>query len=568
MVSRRRGQTGGDVALRKPAAELKEATTETAAENADVTFEEAMQQGRTLAEQNDLIAAKAAFQQAATLDADNAEPLLWLSRLAYRSYDWRELFARSRAFLKLRPDDREVLLLHGRACNGVGNWQAAVEAWRSVAEDRPDWPEAKYQLGRALVRIWPAGAARNEPVEEIAKALAGSLHADGQRYALRLLIEVDAIAEALEVAQSLLRENAAAALSEFEQFERTDDWRGLAVALRARLNVDGRDPKIDERQAAVAESLFRRAIASERAGALLEAFFDYDALLMLAPDDVLAQRSCARIVRDLKARAQDALARQAWPEAADGLCLAVRVSADDLPVRRNYGRVLMRLRKWDEAVKIWRDFALEANEDAEGRVQLARALDRSGRLVEAVGAWRAVLALDAKHAEALASLDTIARRMTFAGRTAIAEERFLDAHELFRCVLREDPASEEAPPRLEQVGRNVLKAMRAAYKAKEYKSLVRYSGAVNDLLPADAEAQLLIGRSAAALRRYPEAIAAWSRLAELEESRSLLANLQIARCYLHLGAAKDGQAALRKVRAIDPKNGEAKELSERFKEIA
>jgi tetratricopeptide (TPR) repeat protein len=207
-------------------------------------------------------------------------------------------------------------------------------------------------------------------------------------------------------------------------------------------------------------------------------------------------------------------------------------------------------------------------EDFEGRVQLARALDRSGRLVEAVGAWRAVLALDAKHEEALASLQTITRRMTFAGRTAISEERFLDALELFRGVLREDSTDEEAHRRLEQVGRNVLKAMRAAFKAKEYKLVTRYAGAVGELLPEDAEAQLLIGRSAAASRRYPEAITAWTRLAELDENQGLLANLQIARCCLHLGEVKDGQAALRKARVIDPKNSEAKELSERFKEIA
>lgn len=526
------------------------------------SYAQYLEQGKEYTEANELYKARDAFQSAARVDPEQLEPQLWLSRLAYRARDWRDLHARSASYLRVRPDHREMLVLHARACNGLADWPAAATAWRGVADDRPDWPEARYQQARAAMR-----SGNHEEAADVARALIAmnETPADALGYAVRIQLELGDLAGARTTFAILFQDHRDIASREHDALDAEDDLRGGAVALRARLDVDGETPELDDKVLTVSDALFRRAIAFERAADLMEAFFDYEALLFLSPTDGLAERSCARLARQLQAVAQKELAGEDLAQAAEAFARAVRAAPLDLNLRRAYGRVLMRNAQWPDAARVWRGFAAAAPEDREAAIQLARALDRSGRLPEAVGAWRSVLERFADNEEAGNNLSTIVRRMIFAGRTAIAEERFVDAYGLFKAALAEDPDNEEAVRRLAQVGRNLLKSMRADYKARDLRLVLASADAAKELMPEDPEVQLLIGRSASGMRRYQLALAAWNRLGEIEPAQATLAKLQAARCHLHLGDGLKAEAIVDEVLAAEPTNPEAQDLLERVR---
>ncbi len=516
--------------------------------------------GKALADAGDLVKARDAFIEAAALEGHQLEPQLWLCRLAYKAADWKELHQRAGTYLVESPNDREVLLLFARSCNGLADWPGAARAWCEVCEDRPEWAEARFQHGRARLRLGEHSAA-----SQIACDLASM--PGGGAYVVRLRLDLDEFAGAKTALEALFRSDPEIAARELDLLSRQRDQRGLAVGMRARLDAEGEAAVDAEELLTVSEALFRRAISYERAGDLLQAHFEYEALLVLAPDDDMARRSSARIARALRDIAQDHLMAESLPQAAEAYGRAVRAAPADASLWRNYGRVLMRLRNWPQAVAVWREFVRLRPDDLEGGVQLARALDRSGFYPEAVHAWRTVRDREPDQVEAAEALSTVNQRMIVAGRLAITEERFLDAHDLFKAVLREDPQNEEPGRRLQQVGRNLLKAMRAAYKVSDPRRVLALGVAATEALPGDAEVPLLIGRAAGTLRRHEVALAAWSRLAELDPSQAILANVQIARCRLHLGEYPDALAATRRVLVAEPRNVEARQLLERLRSL-
>ena len=433
-----------------------------------------------------------------------------------------------------------------------------------MAEDRPDWPEARFQKSKADIRL-----GERETALSIAEDLVGLAKdsPEAGAYAVRLLIELEQLQRAREAFEALFRRSPDLGAREFDLLDRQNHHRGLAIALRARQTVEGVGRGHDERLLNVSETLFRDAIGHERAGDLLGAYLDYDALHTLSPDDGLVQRSRDRIVRELRFRAEDQLARQNLNEAATAFARATQVAPSDGALMRGYGRALMRLREWDKAAAVWSAFLKLSPGDGEGALQLARALDRSGRLPEAVGAWREVLARLPDNEEAAQSLSSIILRMIYAGRAAITEERFLDAYQLFSAVVSEAPDNEEGRQRLDQVGRNLLKAMRGAYKAGNLRTVLSYGPAASDLLPNDAEVQLLIARAANGMRRPAIGLRAWPRLAELDPENSKTSRLQIARCLLHLGSIQEGQQVVRSLLAEDAENADARDLMERFRSV-
>ena len=272
------------------------------------------------------------------------------------------------------------------------------------------------------------------------------------------------------------------------------------------------------------------------------------------------------LLRALREIAQDHVLSEALPEAALAFARAVRAAPADANLWRNYGRVLMRLRDWTKAVAVWREFVRLQPDDLEGDVQLARALDRSGCYPEAVLAWRSVRTREPDHEEATVALSTVSQRMIAAGR---CDKRGSLSRSLWFVQGRSAGRSPErrASKTAAQVGRNLLKSMRAAYKASEPRRVLAFGGAATDLLPDDAEVQLLVGRAASTLRRHEVALAAWSRLVELDPTQDKLANLQIARCRLYLGHYHDAMAATRKVLLAEPRNVEARQLMERLRSL-
>jgi glycosyltransferase involved in cell wall biosynthesis/tetratricopeptide (TPR) repeat protein len=84
------------------------------------------------------------------------------------------------------------------------------------------------------------------------------------------------------------------------------------------------------------------------------------------------------------------------------------------------GRLLLRERRFEEAVEIWQRAAEISPQRSEPQFQLARALHRCGRLEAAAGHYLQVLALDPLHHKAFDALEQLSERLARSGGTGTA----------------------------------------------------------------------------------------------------------------------------------------------------
>jgi tetratricopeptide (TPR) repeat protein len=150
--------------------------------------------------------------------------------------------------------------------------------------------------------------------------------------------------------------------------------------------------------------------------------------------------------------------------------------------------------------------------------------------------------------------------MIKAGRDATAERRFLDAWRILAAVPPGSAEREEAVRRLDRVGRFLLHDMRAAYKERRFRAVVRDGSAAAEILPDSPEVHKLLARAAMRLRRYPVALEAWKRLRRLLPNPDDAVLMQIARCHLQLNDAAAGRAVVAEILARDPNHAEALQL--------
>jgi predicted Zn-dependent protease len=313
--------------------------------------------------------------------------------------------------------------------------------------------------------------------------------------------------------------------------------------------------------------LLRRAISNERADKLADAYLDCAVLLGIYPDDTLAQKSLARVLKSLQVKAERLLKDEQLDAAAQGYRELLRCTPYDPAALVNYGRVLMRLKQPALALPIWQRLVERFPERREGHIQLARSFDRTSQFGRATKAWREVLALDPENAEAQQAMSVISRRAITAGRAAITEGQFVDAWRIFNDLRAEEPDNEEAPRRLDQIERNILKDMRAAYKQRRLQHIFAYGKRIPNLLSDNAEAQLLLARAAMELHRFDVAAEHWRLLAALDPLNSAKPHLQVARCYLRAGLQMEAGDAIKELKIHDPQNPEGKKLKDDLRQL-
>jgi len=365
----------------------------------------------------------------------------------------------------------------------------------------------------------------------------------------------------------LTQSDRATAEREAANFEREGDIRALVIAVKAIHDMGPGKAAEDERLQDLSEQLLRRAISRERGEMLADAYLDCAVLLDIYPDDTLAQKSLARVLRSLQVKSERLLKEELFEEAADAYRELARCTPHDPNVLINYGRVLMRLKRPAAAWPIWERLVEHFPDRREGYIQLARSLDRSSQFGRATKAWRKVLALDPENVEAQQALSAITRRAITAGRTAITEGRFVEAWRIFNDLQAEEPGNDEPPRRLDQIERNILKEMRAAYKQRRLQQIFAYGQEIPNLLHDNAEAQLLLARAAMELHRFDVAAQGWRNLATLDPLNSSKPHLQIARCYLRAGLPMEAGAAIKELRAREPNNPEAQKLKDDLREM-
>src|SRR5262249_49915750 len=95
-----------------------------------------------------------------------------------------------------------------------------------------------------------------------------------------------------------------------------------------------------------------------------------------------------------------------YEEAANQFAAAVDAPATPLDSLRNYGHALMDLRRFDDAVRVFRLAARFDPDPARAQGALAAALAASGRVAETIDAWLAVISAGPSSPEAAADART------------------------------------------------------------------------------------------------------------------------------------------------------------------
>lgn len=528
---------------------------------------QAVEQGNLLLAHKNFDAAKEIFSQARAALPDNPEVLLGLCRVAYAQQSWPELHELTARLLAVDPKNAEGCLLRARSCNQARDWAGAAQAWALVSEDRSDWPEAWFQLGRARTRI-EDGTGSFEAADRLA-ALAPRTP-QITTLLIRLLIELGALTRAKEECDRLVRVDTSAATQLFAEFDQAKDFRGVAICAGSLFETGGDELEEGFRHglktvaARAVDRLLDRAAVHERGGHLEAAYLDHKAVLVLDALEPLSKRTTARILRTLRSAAHGALREVDPAPARTAFMRITQIEPDDHDSWFQLGRSLMRLREWSAAVPVWQKVVEQQPELKEAQLQLARALSRSGREADSLPVWQDILRHDPDHAEAQQMIETMPQRTLANARAAIATGHLREAVQMIRDLKTIDPANDEADARLEHIGRKMLQEMRAAFKLVDSRRVLEFAEDASTLLPEHPEVRLLVGRAAMNRRKYELALPAWQKLAELDPSSAAMCRLQIARCYLRSGQEGKARLAAAEILADEPDNTEAAEMLARL----
>lgn len=492
---------------------------------------------------------------ARTCVPDNPEVLLRLARTAYQLSDWPELDRLTKALLVVAPNSGEGVLLAARGASRLQNWAEAARLWQRVCAERPGWIEAWFQFARTRAKL---GDDAGERAALTALLDVGDDSPVGLTFKAQALTQIGRLASASKTLARLHGLDPSRALREFARACRDKQPRVIAVYLHALGGLACLPDDAANLVPGTVAALLTSAGAQERSGAFEAAHADYSAVLLIEASEI-AERGRARITRMLRVLSDEA------SEAGDltGACAFLRRLLACAPDERDnmllLGRTLMRLGAWEEAIEVWTQ--LHALDPAlfEARLQLARATERAGYLDRAGELWAGIRESELDHPEAAAELSRIIGRMVPAARAALAQERLPEAWRLLRGVLRGQPGNIEAKVRLDRMGRNALKSLRAAYKAGRDGDVAEAADLVADVLPAVPEAQLILGRSFMRLRRYREALAAWEALTKLDRRQRQTALPQMLRCYRQLQMVDEARRAASQILVLDPRNAAAKE---------
>lgn len=232
----------GDVAARVRLAELLDSEGRTgeavrelgrAVEESPRDVELRYLYGQLLGKAQRLREAMEQFAAVVTLDPRHVEAHRILAEAAVRSDELGAAWGHYRAILEVEPRDTEALYGAARIGAAAGRLEEAIENYRALLSHDPDHAAGRHELGLALIRSGPAGAAegaehlRRAYVEDrtllargndIAWTLATHPDAgrrDGQ-LALLIALELNAVAGGAEPA---LLETLAAAYAETGDFE-------------------------------------------------------------------------------------------------------------------------------------------------------------------------------------------------------------------------------------------------------------------------------------------------------------------------------------------------------------
>lgn len=493
--------------------------------------------------------------QALKLDPDSEAVHRWAARVAYREQAWPAVLNSARILLAAAPGNAEAVQLQARALSALEQWSEAADAWRRLADLRPDALDVWRELAHAA-----AVSGRTD----MAFAAMDMLQARGRtdlaalQQAAGAAVDIGDSDLARRLFHSLAQSDRAAVETDLEDYLKQGQLRGAAAALAA-LQEDGAAP--DDEAMTLSEALVRDAIHHERSDALLEACFDYGAALLLYPSDLIIQKGRTRSVEALITRANDCLAKGRQSEArARGLDL-LRCASGQVALLRKAAALFAALADPEASERLCLQILEQDPRDAEALLQLARLKEGAQQFDQALDLWRRLAKAHPGHKEGQRALERAPGRILTAGRTAFSEGRLIEAARHFQAVPSDSPLYEDACRRLEQAGRHMLRDVRIAYKEERMEEVVALGAVAADIVADNSEVLRLLARGAMKLRDNGTAVEAWERFLE-QDRQSVPAFVGLGRCRLGLGDLDAARAALDQAQALDPEDVSARQLQQ------
>ena len=477
---------------------------------------------------------------------ESEQTRFWGVRLASRREQFETVRERAAAYLADYPPHVEVVQTLARAANKLKDAPLAASWWRRLADLAPDPVEALRQAARANAKvgndsfaITAAGRLTTIAAErpEILPTVATTLLELDQFEALASLVARTAPSEP-EAVEALA-----------QAWTEADEPRGLAAVIAGRLTADpDMAPPIDTDS--MVEDLLSSGARRERDGAQIPALNDFRAALVLSPDETLARHGVERLKNNFLVQARALNRIGEFDEAIDNFRALYRSDPDDPEVVLAYGRALMNIGELELAGDMWRG-AIAANADLEEAwLQRARALEWLDRPIEAVAAWSAVLERWPDNGEARKHRKKLSSKLFGLGRDAIAADDGLAAAKYLRAVPADADERAVAEQRFERIGRLLVKAMRADYKAREFAKVVTAGSIGREVAPDNLDLHRLLAKAAARLRQFDLAAAAWERVAELQDGAE--AQIELGRNRAALGEYGAAAIAAATAAAFDP----------------
>ncbi|MDP2372351.1 tetratricopeptide repeat protein [Reyranella sp.] len=240
------------------------------------------------------------------------------------------------------------------------------------------------------------------------------------------------------------------------------------------------------------------------------------------------------------AQFHDRMGRPANAEAGYRRALARRPLR--LDALAGLGRLLLRGRRYEEAVEIWAKAVRLSPESPGLAFQLSRALHRSGRAEQAAAQYLRVVALAPAHEKALAALEDLAGRLARAAPPAENRDGLEKAARIGQQLLALHPTSPRVRASAVTMAQTISAAASALVPRAPEAALAHYSAALAlapDMLDALRGAALCLER----LGRYGEALAILDRQMQVNP-QAVEPRLQSERIRGSLEGPAAGQALL------------------------
>ncbi len=488
--------------------------------------------------------------------------LILRMRLVFSAGEPVSALALARLILEHDITNQEALRTAGRICNADQKFDIADRFWRQLTEVAPDDGEAALQVARIAARrgVWEtvalyaeiAQGAKPDALEPMRLRADAALKSTDPETVLREVLphifvhDQDVGARYVKI---ILGRDTAIRYADLVGTLRSTYAEHPALA---ELAQDAAKRWILAGQSA------EMAHSDDRAAGL------YAAAFAVAPELGQSTDGLKRLTRGVLVEMRDAQ-KAGQEDLADQIAQKLQ-RLDPTNIEASFFRGRHRLNTDPVAAIMHFEFCVEQEpENGWYRLNLARALGKSGNLLDAYDAFGEVLNCDCAAAylqEAEAQRSQLTKALMRQGSTAYAEGDFPRALETFGKCREFDEFKDRAEKMFDATRRGMLLKVKELHAADAPETATA-AKALADRWPDGVQVWQILARTLMNRRLHAEAIDAWSQLAGLAPEDAHY-HLQVARCCGWLDRPAEGVLAARRAAELDPALQEAHDLLARM----